>query len=147
MGAAAGAAGTTMLNAVTYGDIAIRGRSPSKTPEQSVHRLTDAIGVRVPGETDQRENRIVGLAALLGIAAGVATGAVVGLARAAGWRRRWLPTAIAITSVAMLAGNAPMTGLGVTDPRTWSRADWLSDVVPHVGFGAVTAAVLVRLDP
>jgi len=36
--------------------------------------------------------------------------------------------------------------LGVTDPRTWSRADWVSDIVPHLAYGAVTASVLSALE-
>ena len=52
-----------------------------------------------------------------------------------------------LTSVAALAGsNGPMTALGVTDPRTWSTTDWVSDVVPHVAYGVVTALVYVDID-
>ncbi|MCP9968874.1 hypothetical protein LUX57_29935 [Actinomadura madurae] len=40
-GLAAGAAGTTALNLVTYLDMAVRGRPASSTPEQSVERLAD----------------------------------------------------------------------------------------------------------
>lgn len=40
-----------------------------------------------------------------------------------------------------------MTVLGVTDPRSWSVGAWVSDVVPHLAYGAVTAAVLRRLLP
>jgi hypothetical protein len=40
---------------------------------------------------------------------------------------------------ALLAGNAPMTVLGVTDPRQWNAEAWISDVVPHLAYGAVTA--------
>ena len=32
----------------------------------------------------------------------------------------------------MVAGNGPMTGLGVTDPRSWTTVDWVADVVPHL---------------
>jgi hypothetical protein len=32
-----------------------------------------------------------------------------------------------------------MAGLGVTNPRSWSTADWVSDVVPHLAYGLVTA--------
>jgi hypothetical protein len=46
----------------------------------------------------------------------------------------------------MAGSNAPMTVLGITDPRTWSAADWVSDVVPHLAYGVVTAAVLGNLD-
>ena len=35
-GAAAGAAGTTALNVVTYLDMAVRGRPASSTPERTV---------------------------------------------------------------------------------------------------------------
>ncbi len=40
-----------------------------------------------------------------------------------------------------------MTLLGVTDPRTSPATSWVADVVPHLAYGAVTAAVLARLDP
>jgi hypothetical protein len=39
----------------------------------------------------------------------------------------------------MLAGNGPMTLLGITDPRDWDTASWLSDAIPHVAYGVVTA--------
>jgi hypothetical protein len=39
-----------------------------------------------------------------------------------------------------------MTVLGITDPRTWSRADWISDLAPHLAYGAITAGVLHGLD-
>jgi hypothetical protein len=38
----AGAAGTAALNAVTYADMAVRGRAASQTPQRSVRRLADA---------------------------------------------------------------------------------------------------------
>jgi hypothetical protein len=46
----------------------------------------------------------------------------------------------------MAATNGPMVVLGVTDVRTWSAADWLSDAVPHLAYGVVTTAVLDALD-
>ena len=49
IGAAAGAAGTTALNAVTYLDMALRGRPTSDTPEQTVRRLSEVTHVPVPG--------------------------------------------------------------------------------------------------
>ena len=42
---------------------------------------------------------------------------------------------------AMLLANGAMVAQGVTDPREWSVADWLSDVVPHEVFGVVLEAV------
>lgn len=41
----------------------------------------------------------------------------------------------------MAGSDAPATALGVTDPRTWSRTAWLSDIVPHLVYGTVTASV------
>lgn len=41
--------------------------------------------------------------------------------------------------------DAPMAALGVTDPRTWAAKDWLSDAVPHLAYGLVTAATLQGL--
>jgi hypothetical protein len=141
-GAAAGAAGTTALNAVTYLDMVWRGRPASSTPEESVERLDARSPVHIPGDGEAREHRVAGLGPLLGIAAGVGTGVVLGLARAAGWRPP-APIAIAAaTAVALVAGNGPMTVLGVTDPRTWGASDWMSDVVPHVAYGAVTGSIL-----
>ena len=40
-----------------------------------------------------------------------------------------------------------MTVLGVTDPRTWPASSWVADIVLHLAYGAVTSAVLDRLDP
>lgn len=141
-GAAAGAAGTTALNAVTYLDMAARARGSSDTPQLTVDKLAAEVGVPIPGEGESRENRLSGLGALLGIAAGVGTGVLLGLARSAGWRPAGLPAVGLATGVALLAGNAPMTVLGVTDPREWSPSDWISDVVPHLAYGVVAAAVL-----
>ena len=143
LGAAAGAAGTTVLNTVTYLDMVVRGRPASSTPEQTVQALADRAHVTVPGDDDVRQNRVAGLGPLTGIAAGVGVGALLGLVRAAGRR----PGTATATVAALLAGNAPMTLIGVTVPRTWPVSSWVADVVPHVAYGAATAAVLERLDP
>lgn len=145
-GAAAGAAGTTVLNAVTYLDMAIRGRGASSTPQDTVSKLADLAGVGIPGEGAQRDNRVEGLAPLTGILAGVGMGALLGGVRAVGLRRGMLAGTASATLLALVGTNGPMTLLGITDPRTWSRADWAADVVPHVAYGAVTAAVLHGLD-
>jgi len=116
IGAAAGAAGTTALNAVTYLDMVARGRPTSSTPEDTVEKLSDKAHVPVPGEGDAGQNRVAGLGPLTGLVAGVGVGVGAGL------------------------------GVGVTDPRTWAATDWVADVVPHVVYGAVTAWVLRGLD-
>ncbi|MGT2464288.1 hypothetical protein [Sinomonas atrocyanea] len=60
-GAAAGAAGTTVLNAITYLDMALRARPASSTPEESARRLAHALGTELPGDEEQQQNRAAGL--------------------------------------------------------------------------------------
>ena len=45
----------------------------------------------------------------------------------------------------MIATDAPMAALGVSDPRTWKPADWASDALPHLAYGMTTAAVVRAL--
>jgi hypothetical protein len=147
-GAAAGAAGTTALNAVTYVDMAVRGRPASSTPEDTVEKLAHLAGVEVPGDEQIRGNRLSGLGALSGIATGVAVGALAGLL-VRSVRMPGPVLALVVGGAAMTGANVPMTRLGVTDPRSWGAAGWASDVVPHVAYGVVTAAVarsLIRRD-
>jgi hypothetical protein len=92
-------------------------------------------------------NRLVGLGALTGYAAGIGMGLILGLAYALGWRPRLVVAVLVATAIALLGTNGPMTVLGVTDPRTWSAVDWISDLIPHFGYGVVTALVLHYLYP
>lgn len=144
-GAAAGAAGTTALHAVTYLDMALRGRPPSSVPEQAVERLSRLAHVPVPGAEAIRAHRLTGIGALLGVATGVALGAAAGVLRGGGLRLPYPLGALLTGGGAMLLANGPMSVLGITDPRVWTRADWLSDVVPHIAYGAVTSATLRAL--
>jgi hypothetical protein len=141
-GAAAGAAGTTALNAVTYLDMVGRGRGTSSTPEQTVEALAEKAHVQIPGDEEKRSNRVQGLGPLTGLVAGVGVGVLSGLARAAGVRTRPLVGTAVTTAGVLIAANGPMTVLGITDPRTWSRTDWVSDVVPHLAYGAVVKTTL-----
>src|SRR3954447_21332479 len=145
-GAAAGAAATTALNAVTYLDMAVRGRGASSTPEDTVEKLADKAHVSIPGDEETRENRKQGLGPLTGLVAGVGVGVLTGLARASGYRSA-KPVGIALTTVGVLvAANGPMTVLGVTDPRTWSVTDWISDLVPHAVYGVVLKTTMDAFD-
>ncbi len=146
IGAAAGAAGTTALNAVTYLDMVARGRPTSSTPEDTVEQLSAKTHVPIPGNDQTRENRVAALGPLTGLAAGVGVGAALGLARAAGLRPGLLVSGVAATVGALIGSNGPMTVLGVTDPRTWALKDWVADVIPHLAYGVVTAGVLQGLD-
>ncbi|MCR6490826.1 hypothetical protein M8542_49385 [Amycolatopsis sp. OK19-0408] len=138
-GIAAGAAGTTALNAVTYLDMAIRARPSSSTPEETVKRTQQLMGVKL-GDGDSADNRRSGLGALMGIAAGVGVGALYGMVRPHFGR---LPLVVLGAGSGLLANvgtTAPMALLGVTDPRKWTTDSWLSDLVPHLAYGLATAA-------
>ena len=140
LGAAAGAAGTTALHAATYLDMAVRGRPASSTPEQTTEKIASARGVDIPGEGEQRENRLTGLAALSGIATGVGMGVGYGLLDVLGVRPRWPAGAVLVGGGTMAMTNATMVRYDVTDPRSWSAQDWLSDLLPHAAYGVVVAA-------
>ncbi|HEX6967417.1 MAG TPA: hypothetical protein VF174_01110 [Micromonosporaceae bacterium] len=143
-GLLAGAAGSTALNIVTYLDMVYRARPPSQTPEQSAGRLADRLHLNL-GSEQAAANRRSGLGPLLGYAAGLGAAA---LYAAIAPRHLGRPLATGSLAVlAMLASDAPMTLLGVTDPRRWSAADWATDIVPHIAYGAVTAATLRALAP
>lgn len=143
-GAAAGAAGTTALNAATYLDMVLRGRPASTTPEDTVRRTEELANLSLSAEGPDSEaagNRRTGLGALMGIAVGLGTGVVYALVRA---RLRTAPVAVGGLIAGLLANVgsvAPMAALGVTDPRTWPAGSWVSDIVPHLCYGLATAAV------
>lgn len=141
-GAAAGAAGSTALNAVTYLDMVVRGRGSSSTPEQTVEKLADTVNVTIPGDDQARQNRVQGLGPMIGLVAGVGVGVGVGLVRASGWRAQPLVGTVLTTLGVLIASNGPMTVLGVTDPRTWSASAWISDLVPHLAYGAVVKTTM-----
>src|SRR6185369_17296193 len=107
-----------------------------------VGRLADEAGVAVPGNRTQRRNRLAALGPLSGIVTGIGVGALAGVLRSAGVR---LPTAVGgplLGAAAMAASDVPLAALGVSDPRTWSAVDWVSDVVPHLVYGLITHATL-----
>ncbi|GEK22464.1 hypothetical protein [Cellulomonas xylanilytica] len=138
-GLIAGAAGTVVLTAVTYLDMAVRGRPASSVPADTVTRL---LGARLPGSGATLDNRREGVAALAGIGVGLGAGVAAALVRAAGFR----PGPVAIGAATMAATDVPMARLGVTDPRDWTAADWAADVLPHLAFGAAVHGTLTRLD-
>jgi len=146
VGAAAGAAGTTALNAVTYLDMALRGRASSNTPQDTVEALAKRAGVTIPGDQATRDNRVEGLAPLTGITTGVGVGALMGLLRGIGFNPPSALMALIAGSAAMALSNGSMASLGVSDPRTWTAKDWISDAIPHASYGAVVTAVLHTID-
>ncbi|MEU4678682.1 hypothetical protein [Micromonospora sp. NPDC023737] len=144
-GAIAGAVGSTVLNVVTYLDMALRGRPASSTPEQVVGRLTDIAHVSL-GPAKAAENRRSGLGPLTGYATGIAAG--VGFALLTRGRRQPIATAGPLLGAGvMVMSNGPMTVLKVTDPRTWRRSDWIADIIPHLLYGLAATATWNRLRP
>lgn len=145
-GLVAGAAGTTALNAATYVDMALRGRPPSRTPDQVAQRVADALGRDIPGSRGAAEHRRTARGALGGIAVGLAVGVAASLVRATGLRLPGPVAAVATGAAAMAASDLPATVLRVSDPRDWSTSSWVSDILPHLVYGATTHAVLRTMD-
>ncbi|MGW0432794.1 hypothetical protein ACWDV4_09650 [Micromonospora sp. NPDC003197] len=142
-GAIAGAVGSTALNGVTYLDMALRGRPASSTPERTAGKLA-ALAHLGLGPEDRAANRRSGLGPLFGYVIGVGVAA----AGAAVLGRPRLPTPIGATLLGaglMLLSDGSMTVLRVTNPRQWSRTDWISDIIPHLIYGAVAVATWHRL--
>ncbi len=146
-GLAAGAVGTTVLNAVTYADMAWRGRPASSAPDDTVEAALKAAGSDVPGSRGERSNRLTALGALSGTAAGLAVGVGVSAARASGLRFSAPVGAVVTGAAVMAATDLPMHLLGVSDLRTWTSQDWFSDAVPHLAFGVAAHGVLRSSEP
>lgn len=141
-GLLAGFAGGSALNAVTYLDMLLRARPASQTPERSAGRLAELAHLDL-GPQERAANRRAGLGPLLGQVAAVATAVAFSVLA-----RRRLPVPVATVLLgagAMVAGDAPIVALRVSDPRQWSRTDWIADLVPHLVYGWTAALTLERL--
>ena len=147
-GVLAGAAGTVALNLATYSDMALRARSSSDMPTQLVLALAKRwqIGALLDeGDEQQKEaasNRREAVGALLGYVNGL------GLPLLSSWLRPHGTSSgagLLLGIGAMAASDTPAVVLGVTDPRTWGLAGWLSDAIPHLAYGIVAAATYKAL--
>jgi uncharacterized membrane protein len=128
-GALAGAAGTTALNAVGFADMTLR------PPGQQ----RPGTGRGAAGHARRRHRS----------RQRCSTPEPAGRPRRACWHRnrRWSRRPCGpVAGRGAQAGAAGRPGrhrwLGVSDPRTWDAASWLSDIVPHLAFGAVVYAAL-----
>ena len=143
LGAVAGATGNLTLEIVTYGDMLLRGRSASGVPAKMAGILADKFGIEALSSAatgNQADNRRSAAGALLGYALGVGLGGAYGLVRP-GLGRISMPLAgVAVGVAAMTAADASYAATGVSDPRTWTMTDWISDLVPHIIYGLVTVA-------
>jgi len=150
-GIVAGAVGTTILNLVTYADMALRARPASETPAEAVKKIEEMAGITLAEqgrESEQESNRRQAFGALLGFVTGFGIGALYGLVRPS---MRSIPVALTGTAVglaAMAGSDVPATVLGATDPKEWAPTDWVADLVPHLAYGFSTALVFDALtDP
>ncbi|WP_217251285.1 hypothetical protein [Streptomyces sp. AC602_WCS936] len=143
-GLVAGAAGTVALNLTTYGDMLLRGRGSSDVPAQVADLLVDRAGVDL-GDEQTRTNREQAVGALLGYVTGLGVGAAYGLLRrGSGPLPDWVAGPL-LGAAAMAGSDVPASVLGVTDPTSWDRVSWVSDLVPHLVYGFTTATVYQAL--
>ena len=144
-GAIAGAAGTTVLDAATYADMAIRGRPSSSLPERMVEELARRAGLTELAKPQQElseseRNRRIGLGGLLGYLDGIGSGVLFGVLRATAIKNvSWCWAGIGLGVLTMVLSEGTATALGQTDPRTWSVSDWIADIVPRSLYGWTTA--------
>ncbi len=147
LGLVAGAVGTIALDVATYTDMVARARPSSATPAKLAGVLADKAGIDLSGGggKDAAQNRQQGIGALLGYVTGVGVGVVYG-ALDRGERRWPVPLAgVVLGLAAMAASDLPIAQSGVSGPQEWSATDWVSDLVPHLIYGFITAAVYAAL--
>jgi uncharacterized membrane protein len=141
-GIAAGAVGTTVLDAATYTDMALTGRPASRAPARTVMAVLEEAGASPPPSGARPE----AYGALAGIAVGAGAGIVTSALRRVGVRLPLLAEAAVVGAGAMLATDGPMQGTGTTDVRDWSAADWTRDALPHLAFGLAVSGTLRALE-
>ena len=122
----------------------LRPRRPGVTPGHEVVGHVEALGPGAQrftlGEPQKKSSREQAAGALVGYATGLGIAAAYGLVLG---RRTAPPAWLAaplLGAAAMAGSDVPATALGATDPKTWSRTAWISDIVPHLVYGAVTAS-------
>jgi hypothetical protein len=141
-GFAAGCVGLVALEITSYVDQYVRGRPASDSPTKLGAALGEKLGLDL-GVGETRMNRASSLGPLAGYWDGLLLGAAWSVLAA---DDASLVNGTALLAAAATAGsNGPLIALGVTDPRDWSRDDWLSDLVPHLAYGLATAATIAAL--
>jgi hypothetical protein len=137
-GAIAGAVGTLALDVVSYLDMYAQGRPASTLPADAAAKVAGKVGLDLSGDDDASNARRSALGALLGYSTGIAVGAAYGIVRRRPGASRG---ALGLTGTVLVAANGPMVAMGLTDPREWGPKGWVSDLVPHLAYGVVTARV------
>jgi hypothetical protein len=146
LGAIAGAAGTIALDVTTYSDMALRGRSSSNVPAEVIRRAADKAGIEPLNKPDelsdeQTKNRRSALGSLAGYTFGVSVGVLYSTAQPLFSKLPIGARAVILGGLVMAAMDVPATALRATDPKKWGLSAWMSDIVPHVMYGLVTASV------
>jgi hypothetical protein len=125
--------------------MAVRGRPASSLPGEVALRVAAGAGISL-GQGEHAELRREALGEL----AGYATATVIGVAYGVAYPvARHLPPAwrsAAVGLAAMAATDGVSAALRATDPRSWSAADWASDIVPHLAYGAGTVGSFEGFD-
>ena len=150
-GIIAGAAGTVALDIATYADMALRARPASSTPSQLVAKAAQKANLPlspkgVGSDDETAQNRESGLGALLGYVNGLGVGILYGVVR--DQFDEDFPVALASVGVgaaAMAASDVPLVSSQLTNPKSWGLSGWLSDAIPHLVYGLVTAVVYEAL--
>ncbi len=136
-GLAAGATGTIALELTSYVDMLVRGRAPSDQPQRLGSALVRHFGLNV-GTGAAGKSRRSGLGSASGYADGLAL-PMLYAAVAPDRDRPVLVAALVLAAGAMIGSNALPIALGLTDPRSWTVDDWLTDAGPHLAYGLVAA--------
>lgn len=143
LGTAAGAVGTVALNAITYVDMVVRGRSASSVPSEIAGQLAGKLGIDLSAANEEQggptsQNRKSGLRALQGLAVGLGIGTVYGAVRPGLGDVSRLRAGTALCLAAMVGSDGPAAALGIVDLRQMGLNVWLSDIVPHLAYGLAT---------
>ena len=139
-GIAAGCTGIVALEIASYLDQYRRGRPASDSPTRLGGALAARGGIDL-GEGDAATNRASALGPLFGYSDGLLLG-VAAATLSAHPGRSTASNAVLLTAGAWLGSNGPLIALGLTDPRTWTRQEWITDLVPHAAYGVATAATV-----
>lgn len=93
---------------------------------------------------EKAKNRRSAAGALLGYLSGIGVSMTYSVLSNGRGESRLVPTGVALGLAAMVMADIPIVVTGNGDPRTWSGADCLSDLIPHLAYGLTSAAVLER---
>jgi hypothetical protein len=139
-GIAAGCAGIVALEIASYLDQYRRARPASDSPARLGRALAERTGLDI-GQGDAATNRASAVGPLFGYLDGLGLGVAAATVSATPGRSVVWNAAL-LTGGAWLGSNGPLIALGLTDPRTWTREEWTTDLVPHAAYGVATAGAV-----